>query len=114
MGGRGVRRTAADGLLPSAATLLVRNQAESGCMAQPRRPLEERAMRGMGSKVLGMLVLGMVLLGAGSPRAGYVSTVNAYPESSSYGNYGYVYITTYSGPDCTGTAGASGIFCSTG
>jgi hypothetical protein len=45
---------------------------------------------------------------------GYACSVQYFPLTGTYGNYGYVSVTLYSGPSCSGSNLGVNFFCSSG
>ncbi len=69
------------------------------------------------SMLRALVLVGGLLLAreASASVSGYICQVAYDPNTSgSTGNYGYVYVTVYSSPGCTGTYQGGGYFCSSG
>ena len=64
--------------------------------------------------IAAFVLVSALALGSARADAGYPCTVRYDPRPSTDGNLGYLTVTLYSGPGCTGTFQGVGGFCSEG
>ena len=68
----------------------------------------------MRKKLIGTLAALMIMAAAGPASAEYICRWNWVPSSGGLGSSGYIQMTDYTGPSCTGTFLKTWVMCSSG